>query len=273
MKRALLIALTACLISTTAACGGKSEMTPEELAKLTEDKLAEAEAMIASDQEGLAKANFDWVLEQDPNNGRAHAGMAQMYLGKNDPQSATPHAEKAAAASPDDPKVQATLGEVLGKVGRAEEAAAAYAKAWELSPDDTRYGHGQGKALNAAKKYAEAEAVLRKVGDEDPRAQYVWTDLGDALREQDKLDEALRTYMKAQNEYGSDKGAYAGAAMVYEAKEEWDKAVTQLGGYIQRDCCSTYSDEWAKPKLLELEAKAKGGAAPTEDAPEDAPEE
>lgn len=244
---------------TLSACAPDKEMTAEEIAKISADKVKEGLAKIASDQEDLAKADFEWVLEKDPENAGAHGGMAQIYLKKDDPAKALPHAEKAAAGAPDDPKAQATLGEVLAKSDKHAEAAAAYAKAWSIDPDDSRWGHAQGKALLKTKNFAEAETVLRKVGEEDEQIQYVWTDLGDALREQGKHDEALRMYMKAQNTYQSDKGAFAGAAQVYEAKGETSKAIDQLSRYIQRDCCSTYSDEWAKPKLAELKAKENAG--------------
>jgi tetratricopeptide (TPR) repeat protein len=44
----------------------------------------------------------------------------------------------------------------------------------------------------------------------------VYTELGDTLREQGKLDEALKAYMKALIEHAGDKTAHAGAAQVYE---------------------------------------------------------
>ncbi len=258
-KRAFAPLLIAAL--TLSACKGETKLTPEEIAKLSEDKVKEGLAKIASDQEDLAKADFEWVLEQDPENAGAHAGMAKVYLGKEDAAAALPHAEKAAAAAPEDAKAQATLGEALAKSGKHQEAAAAYAKAWAADPDDARWGLAQGMALLEVKDFAKAEEVLRKVGEEDDQIQYVWTALGDALRQQDKLDEALRMYMKGQNTHASDKSAFAGAAMVYEAKGDLDKAINQLAGYIQRDCCSNYSNEWAKPKLDELRAK-NGEIAP-----------
>jgi hypothetical protein len=44
----------------------------------------------------------------------------------------------------------------------------------------------------------------------------VYTELGDVLREQGKLDESLKSYMKALIEHVGDKKAHAGAAQVYE---------------------------------------------------------
>jgi Flp pilus assembly protein TadD len=239
-------------------------MTAEEKAALIASKIKEADAAITAEQEDKAKVPLEFVLKEEPDNAQANAAMARMFLAKDDAKSAEPYAAKAVAGAADDARAHKAMARVDEKTERPAEAAAAYGKAWELKPDDARLGLGQGKQLLAAKKWAEAEAVLRKVGEEDDQIQYVWSSLGDALREQGKMDEALGKYMKAQNTHGSDKAAFAGAAMVYEAKGEVSKALDQLSAYIQRDCCSTYSNEWAKPKLEEL--KAKENAAPEGDA-------
>ena len=67
-----------------------------------------------------------------------------------------------------------------------------------------------------------------------------------------KLDAALKAYLKAQSKYASDKMAFAGAAFVYEAKGQDSKALDEWSRYIQRDCCSEYSQNVAKPKLEAL---------------------
>ena len=267
MKRALPLALAALLL--VPACAPDESMTAEEKAALIESKIKEADAAITAEQEDKAKAPLEFVLKEEPDNPQANGAMARLLLAKDDAKSAEPYAAKAVAGAPDDPESQRAMARVYEKTDRPAEAAAAYGKAWELKPDDARLGLGQGQQLLAAKKWAEAEAVLSKVGDDDDQIQYVWSSLGDALREQGKLDEALGKYMKAQNTHGSDKAAFAGAAMVYEAKGEISKALDQLSAYIQRDCCSSYSNEWAKPKLVELKAKentAPEGEAPAGDA-------
>lgn len=258
MKRALPLALAALLLAP--ACAAEEGMTPEEKAALIVSKIKQAEASITAEQEDKAKTPLAWVLKEDPENAAAHAAMARMYLAKADPKSAEPHAAKAAAGNAGNAGAHLQMAKVYDQTGRDAEAAASYTTAWGLDPDDARLGLGLGKSLLKAKKFAEAETVLRKVGEEDAGIQYVWSSLGDALREQGKNDEALSIYMKAQNTNASDKAAFAGATMVYEAMGENSKALDQLSRYIQRDCCSTYSKEWAKPKLAELKAKENAGA-------------
>ena len=273
VKRALPLALAALLL--VPACNAEKGMTPEEKAALIVAKVKEADASITAEQEDKAKEPLAWVLKEDPENAAAHAAMARMYLAKKDAKSAEPHAAKAVAGAAGDAGAHTNMAKIYDLTERPAEAAASYATAWELSPDDARLGLGQGMALLRSKKFAESEKVLARVGEDDPEIQYVWSALGDAMREQGKLDEALGKYMKAQNTHASDKTAFAGATMVYEAQGEVTKALDQLSRYIQRDCCSTYSKEWAKPKLAELEAKEKAGegSAPAEDEAEEEDED
>ena len=250
------------------ACKPDSGPTEAELEKLISDKNEEGAAQLAAGKEDFAERSFQWVLDKQPDDPRANAGMARVLIDRQDFAAAETFARKALAKAPDDDKAHGTLGTIYAKTDRHAEAAATFAKAWELAPDDARHGLAQGQALNAAKQYADAEVVLTKVSEDDPEIQYVWTDLGDALRGQDKTKDALRKYMKAQNTHQSDKGAYAGAAFVYESQGDVSKALNQWSAYIQRDCCSTYSNDVAKPKLEEL--KAKENAPGAEDAPKPA---
>ena len=97
-----------------------------------------------------------------------------------------------------------------------------------------------------------------KVAELDPRAPSVNTELGDALREQDKLDDALKHYMKAQNVNRSDKRAHAGAAMVYEKKGDNKHALDEWSSYIQMDCCSDFSKTVAQKKIESLKVDHGG---------------
>jgi len=76
--------------------------------------------------------------------------------------------------------------------------------------------------------------------------------------------------MQAQNTYASDKAARAGAALIYESKGETTLAINEWSDYIRMDCCSTYSNSVAKPKIASLRAIESGEtpAAPAEDSAE-----
>ncbi len=256
--RRLQLALLSALMVAPLGCEQKPEVTPEELQSKIAAKLKEADTRQRNNKLKDAEAQYAWILEQDANHAGALRGMAQLRLGEKDIKGAEDLATKAAAANGEDPDVQAVLGKIYDKTERYAEAATAWGKAYELEPTNARYGLAQGIALRHAKQYDQAEAVLRKVADQEPEVQFVYTELGDTLREQDRLDEALKTYMKAQTIFASDRRAHAGAAQVYETKGDTTHAINEWSSYIRMDCCSDYSNDVAKPKLEALRQKEQG---------------
>ncbi len=100
--------------------------------------------------------------------------------------------------------------------------------------------------------------MLREVAKVDKQAEFVFTELGDVLREQGKLDEALKTYMKALIEHAGDKTAHAGAAQVYELQNNSAKAIDEWSTYIRMDCCSEFSENVAKKHMKALQSPAAG---------------
>jgi tetratricopeptide (TPR) repeat protein len=142
-------------------------------------------------------------------------------------------------------------------------AATAYNKAFALDEENGEYGLAQGKMLKKSEQYADAETVLRKVIEIDKQAEYVYTELGDVLRALNKDDEALRTYMKAQTIHPGDLMAHAGAALVYEKKDDIKHALDEWSTYIRMDCCSDYSKTVARKKV---ETLGKGDGEADDDA-------
>jgi tetratricopeptide (TPR) repeat protein len=263
MRRALFVLLATGLLLPE-GCKQNVEVDPaEQQAKLARD-LEEAATRLRNNKLGDAERLYTHILEQSGNEPRALAGMGRLRFqqGKSD------EAEKLLLQSLEiDGGVaenHALLGELYAHQKRHADSADSYGKAFQLAPEKSEYGLPHGRQLKLAEKYAEAEAVLRRVAELDPMAQFVFTELGDVLRHQDKLDESLRTYMKAQNTYASDKMAHAGAAQVYEAKGDIKHAVDQWSAYIRMDCCSEFSNEVAKKKVMELKVPIDD-----EDDPED----
>lgn len=248
-------------------CDKKEEMSPEERAKLIESKLADAdkkaengqyiEATGADTMLKEAEKLYAFVLEEEENNARALRGMGRLRLKTLQYPGAIDFLKKSIAADGSDPVAHAYLGDALVAQEDHAGAADAYGKAFELNEDNARYGMKQGRALRLAGKLDESKTVLEKVIDIDDQLQYVYTELGDTLRENGDHDEAIRSYLKGQSIYKSDKGAVAGAAMSYEANGKITRALDAWSEYIRLDCCSTYSNDVAEKKLAELEAKEK----------------
>jgi tetratricopeptide (TPR) repeat protein len=248
-------ALLAALLLVPACDRGPKELSPEEAAaKLTSD-LEEARARLRNNKPEDAEKIFARILEQSPGHPEALAGLGKVRLAQEQYGEAEKLLSEAMAKRGDDPDIHFTLGQVRQLAGRPAEAAEAYGKAFALVADNSSYGLHYGRELKKAGKLDEAEAALRQVAELDPKAQFVFTELGDVLREKNQLDDALKTYMKAQNTYPSNKEAFAGAALTYEAKGDNKNALDEWSTYITMDCCSDFSKTVAQKKIETLEVQ------------------
>ena len=260
MARTRLWPLVVATLLATTACDKKDELTPEERHKQLMAQLDNAEVRLRNNKLTDAEEIFTRVLKEIPDDSRALLGMGKLRFQQEDLKGAEEFLDKAIASDPEASEAHFMRGQVLKHGKRHDEAAAAFAEAFRIAPERSEFGIQAGACLNLAKKYGDAENMLRKVAELDPESfdehnTGVHTHLADALRGQEKLDEALKMYMKAQNTYNSDKMARAGAALVYEAKKDNKHAIDEWSAYIQRDCCSDYSNNVAKKKIMELKVE------------------
>jgi tetratricopeptide (TPR) repeat protein len=242
------------LLALAPACNNAPAVDPAEQAAQRKKDLTNAASRVADEKWKEAEGMLQRVLEAEPGNPEALHLMAQVRLhGDKNPAEGLTLVDKAIAADGKKAEYHATRAQALEKSGKEADAAEAWGKALELQPDNGQFGLHQGQAYKRAKQYDKAEAVFREVIKIDEAAQYVYSELGDTLREQGKLDEALTTYAKAMIKYQGDKMAHAGAAQIYEAKGDTLKAVDEWSTYIRMDCCSEYSNSVAKKRIAALQ--------------------
>lgn len=254
---ALLIALSLAVpVTVLPACADKSALSPEEQAAQNKKDLQAGATRVRDEKYDEAEVIFDRVLAADPENAEALAGMGRVKLGQKKLDDALAYLERAAGKAPEDPALQASLGELYAKLDRHMDAATAYGVAFAADPNNGNLGIAQGTALRKAKQLDRAETVLREVAKSDAQAEYVYTELGDVLRAQGKLDDALNAYMKALIEHVGDQKAHAGAAEVYELQNNRGKAIDEWSTYIRMDCCSEFSNTVAKKRIKALQDAA-----------------
>lgn len=249
----LVPALLAALLLVPACDRGTKELTPEEAAAKQKSDLEEAATRIRNNKLDDAERIYTRILEEQPGHAEAIAGLGKVRFEQKKYGEAETLLVDAIAKKGDDPDMHFMLGHSRQLDGRPAEAAEAFGKAFEMDPENSDYGLYYGRELKKAGKLDEAEQVLRAVAELDPKAQFVFTELGDVLREKKQLDESLRTYMKAQTTYPSNKEAFAGAALVYEAKGDNAHALDEWSTYIRMDCCSEFSKTVAQKKIETLE--------------------
>ncbi len=258
------LAVSLALILAAPACDSKPAVDPAAQAEELKRDLSNGAQRVKDEKYAEAEAMFARVLAAEPENALALAGMGRVLLGTKKYPEALSMLERAAQKLPDDPALQASLGEAYTKLDRHTDAATAYAAAFKGDPGHGDYGLKQAQALRKSKQLEKAEEVLREVAKTDAQTEFVYTELGDVLREEGKLDDALKGYMKALIEHPGDKSAHAGAAEVYALQGNRIKAIDEWSTYIRMDCCSEFSNKVAKPKIQALQAE---GAAPPAPAP------
>lgn len=250
------------LLLLAPACNNKPAVDPAEQAEQLKKDLANAKVRIKDDKFKEAEEMLNRVLAADPANAEAQAGLGRVRLAEKQYDAAVVLLEQAATKLTEDPEVQAALGETYKRLERHADAANAWGAAFKADPNHGNYGLEQGQALRRAKQLDAAEAVLREVAKTDKQTEFVFTELGDVLREQGKLDEALKTYMKALIEHAGDKSAHAGAALVYELQNNTAKAIDEWSTYIRMDCCSEFSTNVAKKHMDALRAASIAEGTP-----------
>jgi tetratricopeptide (TPR) repeat protein len=106
------------------------------------------------------------------------------------------YAEAAVAAKPDAPAMHILVGDNLSRLGRHEEAIAAFAKAIDLKPD---YWEAWGKRGQAYLKLGEKDKALADcfhLVEQNPRQAWAWNFRGVAYNKLDQYDKALADYTK-----------------------------------------------------------------------------
>jgi adenylate cyclase len=117
------------------------------------------EELFAHDLDAVRKG-----LSLDPNNIECHRIMCEFGMMWSDLELAQMHHEKAFSLNPNDARIIAQRGELLTKLGDAEEGVRWVQKSMDLDPygADSR-AHLLGRALFSAHKYADAIAAFRRI--------------------------------------------------------------------------------------------------------------
>lgn len=258
-RRALALSVALGVLAAGPAC--KDDVDPEAQAAALAAKLEEADARLKNDKVQDAERLYLSILKEHPEHPGAEYGLAKVRYFEKSYGDAEALFAKVAQHQAENPDYHYYRGHNYELQGKLAEAAESYKTAFGLDDNRSEFGQSYGRMLKKQEQWAEAEQVFRRVAEIDPMAVFVNTDVADCLREQGKLDEALKTYMKALTANASDKMAHAGAALVYEAQGNPARAMDEWSTYIRMDCCSEYSANVAKKKVEELQAAAAKQAA------------
>ncbi|MGG7645157.1 tetratricopeptide repeat protein [Rhodovulum sp. YNF3179] len=158
--------------------------------------LLSAELLEDMGQFDLATATYDKVPRDHPGFYSAESGRAQALYSAGKPDAAVEVLKQLAKSRPEIPNIHISLGDMLRREERYEEAATAYDRALDLLPDPqpTHWFiyYARGIVHERIDDWPQAEADFRKALELSPGQPLVLNYLGYSLVEKrEKLDEAL----------------------------------------------------------------------------------
>jgi serine/threonine-protein kinase len=145
-----------------------------------------------------AIACFEKAMEIDPQSADPHFNLGVALAGKGQVDEAIACYQKAIALNPKHTEAHYSLGNALRDKGRIDEAITYFKKAIEIDPKHANAHNCLGAILcDIKKEYDAAIVCFQKAIEIDSKYALYHFNLGNALRNQGKLDEAITSYQKA----------------------------------------------------------------------------
>ncbi len=144
-----------------------------------------------------AKNIYEQVLAQNPRDPDGLHLLGLTHLQTDDPGGAVELIRRAVKLQPDNAAFQSNLGEALVAFGRPREALAAFQRAGKLAPNEPQYQMAIGNCHARCGELVEAEKRLRKLTARFPAYALGWLNLGNAMRDQQRAQDALACYERA----------------------------------------------------------------------------
>jgi predicted Zn-dependent protease len=261
------------------------KLTPET----PRDTLLAAELAAAANQPDAAETAFRRVLDKDPKNAQAQAGLVHILLGKKAYAEAEAAARTALEQSPDDPALTAELAAALVAQDKAEalpllqklhEAhpqdedmtrmlAEVTAEAGDAAGSDTLYAallaahpadpdllvaHGQN--LTRQVKFAEAFEVFTKATNLAPANADGWSGLAFAASKSGHPSVTLRALTMRSKYLPDNPSTYFLWATSYDMLHDRNSAIAYYHHFLEASAGKFPDQEWqARQRLLLLEKK------------------
>jgi tetratricopeptide (TPR) repeat protein len=198
---------------------------------------------------------------------RAHETLAEALMMQGRLPEALEALERAEELEPGSASVRLKKGKVLDGLGREDDASRAFEESFKLTPHREELVRGlrlqrMGDLVGAervyrdviirdpenvdalrllagvamrAKQWSDAEALLEKALDIAPDFVQGWMDLGLARQEQDRTDDALAAYARAERLEPENPNAYAAAATTNAMAGRHDEALLLFDRAIGKD--------------------------------------
>jgi len=144
-----------------------------------------------------ASQDLERAVELEPEDAPSHCVLARAYRELGDPHAAAASLNRALEIDPDLTRMRTLLGHVYLELGAWADAYETLMLSVERDPDDGDAHRGLGMLFAQVGDPAQAELAWRHALDGTPDDALLYLGLGNALRDQDRLIDALESYREA----------------------------------------------------------------------------
>src|SRR5258706_3931124 len=249
MFKTWLAVLTVAVALLFALCSSSAAETNSSLSSDT--RWEQARKDLAQGKASEAKAAFDELLKQYPNNADLELFLGMSLLRLRDPQAAVLAIKKAISIDPNHVEARTLLGYVELEVrGDVDAAIREYTKVIELKPDSAVAYANLAVAQKHNGKLDGAIASLNKALALKPDFAAAITTRGGIYAEQYKWAEARRDFEQARKLNPNDDGALYGLSQALREAKDYAGAQQALSELIARTPNFVYWLEWGRISLI-----------------------
>lgn len=184
-----------------------------------------------------AGTHFQAILDRDPANPLAHAGMGQVHAAMRDHIAAAAEFRQALAADPSLWKVHNLLGMLYDRQGRHQEAVVQYRAALDLRPREPALHNNLGMSYFLAGRYGEAVRAFQQAVQSGTTEVRIHNNLALALAKVERFHEGLLAFQRAGDEARALNNLgmlYLQAGKPYNAVHYFEKAIHASPVYYRR---------------------------------------
>ena len=183
----------------------------------------------------LAIADYDQIIDHDPNNLVARIRRAFTYAQKKEMDAALADYEKVVELDPKN--VEAYLGRAgvyLAK-GDIDQAIDDYSRALQIHPENVSAYLGRSRAYGRKDESDRAIADCNRVIEISPNGDFGYLCRGEAYRDRNDLDRALADFERAVQLNPKDPRAHLDVASVHQRRDNAELALPSLDEALQLD--------------------------------------
>ena len=245
-RLAVITVAVAILLWGGMACAGESGSSLS-----SDTRWVQARQDLAQGKAGEAKAAFEVLLKQYPNEADLQLFLGISLLRLRDPQAALLAIKKAIEIDPNHVEARTLLGYVELEVrGDVNAALREYRKVIELKPDRAEAYGNLAVAQKRQGELDQAIASLNKALELKPAYAQALTTRGGIFAEQYKWTEARRDFEQALKLNPGDDGALYGLSQALREAKDYAGAQQALSQLIARSPNFVYWLEWGRIGLI-----------------------